>query len=73
VKDRTAPERTGGGTPRHLLSGTIELTGLGREVLSGREDRISRCGIERWLGGVHLTGRGPHWRWDGAHERLVRA
>jgi hypothetical protein len=73
VKDRTAPERTGGGTARHLLSGAIELTGLGREVLSGREDRINRCGIERWLGGVHLTGPGPHWRWDGAHERLVRA
>ena len=53
-------------------TGTIELTDLGRAVLAGREDRIARCGIDRWLGGVHLSGTGPHWRWDRAHERVVR-
>jgi len=68
MKDRGAaghPARTG-------LPGTIELTDLGRAVLAGREDRIACCGIDRWLGGVHLSGTGPHWRWDRAHERVVR-
>jgi hypothetical protein len=65
IRDRTGAERS-------WLAGTIELTALGRDVLAGRVDRIARCGIDRWLGGVHLTGPGPHWRWDRAHERVVR-
>jgi hypothetical protein len=27
-------------------------------------------GIERWLGGVHLTGTQAVWRWDGVAKRL---
>lgn len=68
LKDRGAS----GHLARAGLTGTIELTDLGRAVLAGREDRIARCGIDRWLGGVHLSGPGPHWRWDRAHERVVR-
>ena len=48
------------------LSGTIELTREGRDVLAGRADRITLAGgIDRWLGGVHLSGVHPAWRWDG--------
>lgn len=43
---------------------TAAITGLGREVLSGRADAVVLRGIDRWLGGVHLVGRGPLWRWD---------
>jgi hypothetical protein len=57
---------------RSALSGSMELTEFGRAVLAGRADALEERGIERWLGGVHLTGAGPHWRWDRAHERLVR-
>jgi hypothetical protein len=57
-------------TEPHGLSGAVELTSSGREVLAGA-DRIAHYGIERWLGGVHLTGAGPHWRWDEGRERLV--
>jgi hypothetical protein len=64
--------RNGSGDSRSPLAGTIELTPSGRDVLAGRADRVKEGGIERWLGGVHLTGPGPHWRWDRAHERLVR-
>jgi hypothetical protein len=42
----------------------FELTTAGRHVLSGSADRLRLCGIDRWLGGVHLTGRGPSWRWN---------
>jgi plastocyanin len=30
---------------------------------------IALCGIDRWLGGVHLEGSGPVWRWDAATGR----
>ena len=44
--------------------GTIELTDEGRDLLRGGSDRVKLCGIDRWLGGVHLEGRGPAWRWS---------
>ena len=50
------------------LRGSIALTDTGRKVLSGRADRIALCGIDRWLGGVHLQGR-EVWRWDDAGQR----
>ncbi|MCA1814205.1 MAG: DUF1835 domain-containing protein [Halobacteriales archaeon] len=37
-------------------------------ILAG-EDAIARRGIDRWLGGVHLQGKGPAWRWDGLSLR----
>ena len=58
-------------TERHRIRGVMELAGAGREVLAGA-DRIAGYGIDRWLGGVHLTDPAPHWRWDERHERLVR-
>lgn len=42
----------------------VELTDDGRRVLAGSLDRVTLCGIDRWLGGVHLSGHGPVWRWD---------
>jgi hypothetical protein len=57
-----------GSLPRH---GTITLTDTGRSILTGQADRVTRCGIDRWLGGVHLTGHGPTWRWDSARSHIV--
>ncbi len=54
--------------PRNLtLADEVTLTDDGRRVLNGDLDRVRACGINRWLGGVELTGNGPVWRWD--HER----
>ena len=51
-------------------SGTFSLTEAGHAVLSGAADHIVLNGIDRWLGGVHLTdGR---WRWNG-DEIVVRS
>ena len=47
-----------------MPSGTIGLTDAGRDVLGGRADRVRLCGIDRWFGGVHLSGHGPAWRWS---------
>jgi hypothetical protein len=46
-----------------LPKGTIALTDAGRSVLGGHADRVALCGIDRWLGGVHLVGTGPVWRY----------
>lgn len=59
--------------PRAFPDGVFELTPAGRDVLSGGADRVKMCGIDRWLGGVHLTGRGPAWRWSRDRGALVQA
>ena len=53
--------------------GTLELTAHGRNVLLGQADRLQLCGIDRWLGGVCLQGRGPVWRWSRHAGHLIEA
>jgi hypothetical protein len=40
-----------------LVTGTerVEITDLGRRVLAGELDRVEVAGLDRWLGGTHLT------------------
>ena len=53
----------------HQFNGAeIELTDTGRAVLVGSADHITLNGIDRWIGGVHLSGNQVPWRWD---ERLA--
>jgi hypothetical protein len=56
---------------RRPLRGRIAVTDTGRAVLSGDRDRVTTCGINRWLGGVHLQTDGPIWRWDDTRQRIV--
>jgi hypothetical protein len=61
-----------GDAPLAARDGTLwRLTPAGRETRAGQRDRIATLGIDRWLGGVRLLGRGPVWRWDRAHATLV--
>jgi hypothetical protein len=48
----------------------LALTGDGEAVRGGRADHIALNGIDRWLGGVHLTPRSL-WRWDPSKDSLV--
>ena len=48
------------------------LTEAGRDVLGTRADHVHLSGINRWLGGVHLSGTEVLWRWDERTRRLVR-
>lgn len=41
----------------------LALTADGEAVLGGRADHIALNGVDRWLGGVHVTTRSP-WRWN---------
>jgi hypothetical protein len=47
------------------------LTDQGAEVLAGRADHAALNGIDRWLGGVHLSGRAPRYRWDPVGGEVV--
>jgi Domain of unknown function (DUF1835) len=58
--------------PRDAAAAGIAISTVGLAVLAGRGDWIEICGgIDRWLGGVHLQGRGAAWRWDRSGRRLV--
>jgi hypothetical protein len=51
-------------------SSKVILTELGRAVLDGRADQVRVNGIDRWLGGVHLSGMETRYRWDEAAHQL---
>jgi len=54
-----------------VLRGRVALTAIGRSVLAGELDKVAACGIDRWLGGVHLRSGGRLWRWDDARQRVI--
>jgi hypothetical protein len=57
-----------GAVDRHSA---LALTEAGRRVLDGDADHVSLNGLDRWIGGVHLVGRSPGWRWDEGVEAVV--
>jgi hypothetical protein len=67
----TAVPKAGANGPMAVLRGTISLAEAGREVLSGRRDRVA-LGVDRWLGGVHLQSGADLWRWDDEGRRITR-
>jgi hypothetical protein len=50
--------------------GRLRLTAAGERTLRGEADRVELLGIDRWVGGTHVTP-GSLWRWDPAARRLV--
>ena len=43
-------------------------------LLEGKADWIKLQGnVDRWLGGVHLTGEQSQWRWDHQNHTLIAA
>jgi hypothetical protein len=49
----------------------VILTPLGTAVLEGEADKVRTNGIDRWLGGVHLSGTEAEYRWDEQSQRLI--
>jgi hypothetical protein len=66
------PGRTPVAAARPAIHGSVALTDAGKAVVAGKQDRVIACGIDRWLGGVHLEGRADIWRWDDAQGRVMR-
>jgi hypothetical protein len=54
-----------------VTAAEVAMTALGREVLAGRRDWPSVRALDVWLGGVHLEGDRPRWRWDVTRRQLV--
>jgi hypothetical protein len=51
-----------------LPTGSMRLTRTGGDVLAGHADHVALNGIDRWMGGVHLTPA-RLWRWTGTSLR----
>jgi hypothetical protein len=49
----------------------VHPTALGTRLLNGEADYVRLCGIDRWIGGVHLQGHAVPWRFDRTARRLV--
>lgn len=64
------PERNAG---RAFWTQPVAITSAGRDVLEGKRDRVDLLGLDRWLGGHHLTAGRLDWRWDSGAWTLVAA
>ena len=49
---------------------TFQLTEAGKSVFEGEADFLQLNAIDEWLGGVHLQGKPPVWRWDEQSNHL---
>ena len=73
---------TGDGTPlppppplsdgRQFAGLPLRLTAAGERVLQADADRVELLGIDRWVGGTHITPDSV-WRWDAAKLRLAKS
>jgi Domain of unknown function (DUF1835) len=48
----------------------LRLTATGEGTLRGQADRVELLGIDRWIGGTHITPDNI-WRWDSTQLKLV--
>jgi DNA-binding transcriptional MerR regulator len=49
----------------------LRLTANGERALRGDADRVALLGVDRWIGGTHVTPTDV-WRWDPTELQLVR-
>jgi hypothetical protein len=49
----------------------LQLTGDAERVLRGESDRVDLLGVDRWIGGSHITADNV-WRWDPERCELDR-
>ena len=64
-------ELQGSASPHFDATRRVRLNDLGEVVLDGGADYVELNGIDRWMGGVHLSPS-QLWRWNPATETLVR-
>jgi DNA-binding transcriptional MerR regulator len=50
----------------------LQLTAAGERTLHGEADRVALLGIDRWIGGTHITPDNT-WRWDPIEQKLERS
>jgi hypothetical protein len=58
------------GDSRQFARLQLRLTATGDHTLRGEADRVELLGIDRWIGGTHVTPDSA-WRWDPSELKLV--
>jgi hypothetical protein len=58
------------GDSRPFARVQLRLTAIGERTLRGEADRVELLGIDRWIGGTHITP-GTTWRWSPTELKLV--
>ena len=58
------------GDARAFAGVSLRLTPAGERVLQHQADRVQLLGVDRWIGGSHITP-GTAWRWDPAAQHLL--
>jgi hypothetical protein len=56
---------------RAFVQSRVRLTEFGRQLLGAGTDYVAANGLNRWVGGVHLSGRAIPWRYDVKAQRVV--
>lgn len=57
---------------RAFIQSRVRLTEFGRRLTGTGVDYVAANGLNRWVGGVHLSGRAIAWRYDASTRRVVR-
>lgn len=60
--ERLATAPTPAITPIEGWMSPLRLTEFGQALLDRKADWVQTNGVDRWVGGIHLTGA-PDWRW----------
>jgi hypothetical protein len=55
----------------HIHKTRFDITAEGESVLRNEADFVEMNGVDRWLGGIHLSAANI-WRWDEAKRVLVQ-
>jgi hypothetical protein len=56
---------------RNFAKTEYRLTSFGESVLDGRADHARINGVDWWVGGTHVVGKVPQWRYDSERRALV--
>ena len=70
VSGETVPRRASQNDEKAFWQRSVMLTPFGFDVLQGRADAVAANGIDKWIGGVHLT-TDRQWRWDAELQRTI--
>jgi hypothetical protein len=58
------------GDAQRFVGAPLRFTAIGEQVLAGEADRVDLLGIDRWVGGTHVTATAVR-RWDPEQNRLA--
>ena len=58
---------------RAFIQTPVRLTEFGRQLVGANADYVVANGLNRWVGGVQLSGTDIRWRYDASARQVVAA